>query len=356
MRAIAFYLPQYHPIPENDRWWGEGFTEWTNVRKAKPLFAGHRQPKIPGQLGYYDLLDSEVRLKQANMARAHGISGFCYWHYWFAGQRLLERPFAQVLESGQPDFPFCLGWANESWAGVWHGEPDRILMQQSYPGPKDEENHFRLVEKAFHDPRYLTVEGKPIFYVYKPRLIPDCLRFTQHWQNLAVKSGLNGIHFIAEDVRIDAEPWDYTSNGFDAIVPNSPGVAFLRLARKRFLPRNLLAGLKRKILGQPAQFSYEDFITHNQVHPGHDDFYPSVVPNWDNTPRVGQRGYVLTQRSPALFGQQLQAAMQQVEERSTDRRLVFLKSWNEWAEGNYLEPDQDSGSDYLEICRELLLR
>ena len=318
------------------------------------MFPGHWQPKAPGDLGFYDLRVAETRQTQAEMARTHGISGFCYWHYWFGGQRLLERPFTEVLESGEPDFPFCLGWANESWAGVWHGDPDRILMEQTYPGREDEERHFRLVEEAFRDPRYLKVDGRPIFYVYKPRRIPECRRFVEHWQNLAVKAGLDGIYFIGEDVYIDKDPWDFRANGFDAVVPNSPGVAFLRLAKKRFLPRYLVPRLIHKILGHPVRFKYQDFIEHNQVEPGHDDFYPSVVPNWDNTPRVGRRGFVLTHPSRELFRRQLQYAVRQVQDRREDRRIVFLKSWNEWAEGNYLEPDLRHGKSYLEVCREVL--
>lgn len=356
MRAIAFYLPQYHPIPENDQWWGKDFTEWTNVRKAKPLFRGHQQPKIPGDLGYYDLRASETRQSQAELARSSGISGFCYWHYWFGGKRLLERPFAEVLQTGEPDFPFCLGWANESWTGVWHGNPGKVLVQQSYPGREDEIRHFRLVEEAFHDPRYLTIDGKPIFYVYKPRQIPECQRFVEHWQNLAVKAGLKGIYFIGEDVYIDEDPWDYKGSGFDAVVPNSPGVAFLRLAKKRFLPRYLFPRMIHKFLRHPVLHSYQDFVEHNLVQPGHEDFYPSVIPNWDNTPRAGRQGFVLTRPSPGLFRQQLQRAVRQVENRPSDRRVVFLKSWNEWAEGNYLEPDLSNGGAYLDVCRDVLKR
>jgi hypothetical protein len=356
MRAIAFYLPQYHPIPENDRWWGEGFTEWTNVRKAKPLFRGHQQPVVPGELGYYDLLDGNIRNAQAELARTGGISGFCYWHYWFAGRRLLERPFAEVLDSGEPDFPFCLGWANESWAGVWHGNPDDILMQQSYPGREDEEKHFRLLEEAFRDPRYITIDGKPIFYVYKPRQIPDCKRFVDHWQNLAIKAGLNGVYFIGEDVYINERPWDYKANGFDAVVPNNPGAAFLKLAKKRFLPRYLLPRLVHKALQHPVRYKYRDFIENNRVQPAHEDFFPCVVPNWDNTPRVGRKGFVLTDRSVDLFRRQLLLAMQQLENRPDEKRIVFVKSWNEWAEGNYLEPDSKDGRSYLDVCRDVFVR
>ena len=354
-RAIAFYLPQYHPIPENDEWWGKGFTEWTNVRKSVPLYRGHLQPKLPADLGYYDLRDESARIAQTELARSAGIEGFCYWHYWFAGDRLLERPFAEVLASGKPDFPFCMGWANESWAGVWHGNPDQILKQQSYPGVSDEQRHFEMLEPAFHDSRYLRMDDKPIFYVYKPRLIPDCRRFVEHWQNLAIKSGLKGVYFIGEDLQVDTNPWDHKAHGFDAVSANSPGTTFLRLAKKRFQPRYLMPRLWHKLRNHPVLHDYKDFIEHNQVEHGHDDFYPSVVPNWDNTPRVGRNGFVLKGSTPALFKQHLQQAANQVSHRPKDHRLVFIKSWNEWAEGNYLEPDRQWGHAYLQACADVLL-
>jgi len=353
-RGIAFYLPQYHRIPENDAWWGEGFTEWTNVRKAIPLFPGHQQPRIPGQLGYYNLLDEEARLAQAELARDHGIEGFCYWHYWFGGKRLLERPFDAVLSSGKPNFPFCLGWANESWTGVWHGSPNKILIEQSYPGPSDEERHFHTVAEAFFDDRYLTVDGKPIFYVYKPRLLPEPKRFVDHWQNLAIKAGLKGIYFVGEDVYIDENPWNPASNGFDAVVPNTPGVAFLRLA-KRLTAQRLLSLALRKITKRPYIFEYQEFVDNCFVQEptGADyDFYPSVLPNWDNSPRSGSNAKVLVNSTPELFRAQLRRAIDQVANRAPDKRIVFIKSWNEWAEGNFLEPDQKYGNAYLEVCRD----
>jgi len=355
IRAIAFYLPQYHQIPENDAWWGEGFTEWTNVRKARPMFPGHRQPRIPGQLGYYNLLCAETRAAQADLARAHGVAGFCYWHYWFGGKRLLERPFDEVVSSGEPKFPFCLGWANESWTGVWHGSPNKILMEQTYPGREDEERHFHRVAEAFFDDRYLTIDGKPIFYVYKPQQLPDARRFVENWQNLALKAGLKGIYFIGEDVYIDASPWDPRSSGFDAVVPNTPGVGFLRLS-KRLNAKRLFSLALRKLVKRPYIFEYQDFIASNFVEePAGYDFFPSVLPNWDNSPRSGVNAKVLVNSTPELFRQELRRAIDQVAGREPDKRVVFIKSWNEWAEGNFLEPDQSYGSAYLEVCRDEFL-
>ena len=179
-RVLALYLPQFHPIPENDQWWGKGFTEWTNVARAKPLFGRHKQPRVPADLGFYDLRLPEAREAQAALARAYGIEGFCYWHYWFGdGKQLLERPLAEVVASGEPDFPFCLAWANETWTGKWYGAPNRILAEQTYPGEADHIRHFYALLPAFRDPRYVTVDGLRVFLIYKPAAIPDLKRFIE---------------------------------------------------------------------------------------------------------------------------------------------------------------------------------
>src|SRR5690606_30741117 len=189
VKAIAFYLPQFHPIKENDEWWGKGFTEWTNVAKAKPMFPGHYQPHIPADLGFYDLRLSEARIAQADLAKKYGISAFCYWHYWFGnGRRILERPFQEVLESGTPDFPFCLAWANETWSGIWHGNPKTILVEQVYPGEQDYIDHFNSILPAFKDKRYFKVDGKPLFMVYKPMEIPDLPLFVSTFRRLATEN------------------------------------------------------------------------------------------------------------------------------------------------------------------------
>ena len=199
VRLIAFYLPQFHPIPENDAWWGKGFTEWTNVAKAQPLFTGHYQPHIPADLGFYDLRVPETREAQAALARQYGIEAFCYWHYWFGnGVRILQRPFEEVLASGRPEFPFCLGWANESWTGIWHGARDTMLMEQKYPGLEDHRKHFEYLLTAFSDRRYLHVEGKPLLYVYHPADIPQCEQVMDFWRTLASKAGLPGLYLVAQ--------------------------------------------------------------------------------------------------------------------------------------------------------------
>ena len=217
-RVLAFYLPQFHPTPENDAWWGKGFTEWTNVGKAKPLFRGHYQPQVPADLGYYDLRVPETRVAQADMAREYGVEGFCYWHYWFGnGRRLLDRPFTEVLESGNPDFPFCLAWANHSWHGIYCGVKSKDpLIEQTYNGLSDYEHHFYDVLPAFKDKRYITVDGKPFFLVFSPLEIPDPKEFIDCWQQLAIRNGLKGIHFVAHTYK--AENIDLLlSRGFDAV-------------------------------------------------------------------------------------------------------------------------------------------
>ena len=297
-RAIAFYLPQFHPIPENDSWWSKGFTEWTNVAKARPLFKGHDQPRVPADLGFYDLRISETRAAQAALARQHGIEGFCYWHYWFSGKRLLERPFREVLELGEPDFPFCLAWANESWTGVWNGEPNKILLEQTYPGDQDYVRHFNSVLPAFCDERYIRVDRKPLFVVYMPQLIPDPQRFTSLWNELAIKAGLEGIYFVG----IVDHLWDETP-GFDGYTYHLPGT-FLN-AMSTGNGRQIAKRRNGTLLGRsrsPLLANYSEVVANAlkaiQFGPAH---YPSVLPNWDSTPRHGLNGLVLQESTPERF-------------------------------------------------------
>ena len=219
VRVIAFYLPQFHPTPENDKWWGKGFTEWTNVGKAKPLFKGHYQPKVPADLGYYDLRVPETRKAQADMAKEYGIEGFCYWHYWFGnGRRLLERPFNEVLNSGEPDFPFCLAWANHSWEDKQFSKDGghKMLMEQLYPGDEDYIAHFNAVLPAFKDHRYIRVNGNPVFVIYSPMNVPDAAHFISLWQELAKPHGFQ-IHFVAHTSKPE-EMEQYKKWGFKATI------------------------------------------------------------------------------------------------------------------------------------------
>ena len=368
-RLIAFYLPQFHPIPENDEWWGKGFTEWTNVTKAKPLFKGHYQPRLPADLGFYDLRVPEVREAQAEMARNVGIEGFCYYHYWFGGKRLLERPFNEVVASGKPELPFCLCWANQTWTGIWHGAPGRILIEQTYPGEEDNRNHFMALREAFLDPRYMRVNGRPIFVLFRPNEHPGVKRFIEQWQALARQNGLPGFHFVAHLFHYETN-WDYKAQGFDSCVILSNLKANALSARDLFQGSKNSKAIKGVALGEAwshwiwrrsrtlrGKFSSVELYRHalNFLLNGcgrEPGVYPCVIPNWDNTPRSGMRGVLLHDSTPELFRKHLAEAIDLVASREKDQRVVFVKSWNEWAEGNYLEPDRKYGHDYLQVIKE----
>lgn len=354
LQLIAFNLPQFHPIPENDEWWGKGFTEWTNTAKAKPLFAGHYQPHVPADLGFYDLRLPEARKAQADMARAYGIEAFCYYHYWFAGKRLLERPVNEILESGEPDFPFCLCWANDTWSGIWHGTPKKILVEQTYPGYDDYKAHFDYLLKAFSDRRYLTIDGKPLFVVYQPYHMPDPKYFAELFRELAEKAGLKGLYLIAMNTPKGWVPADF---GFDASI----GTRLPQLRKLLWVPRrNPVKRIYHKylnIVGKPTIHSYEKIMLEMfyESRPGAIS-YPCVVPNWDNTPRSGSNGLVLHGSTPELFRQHLRKAIDMVRDEHFEHKLIFIKSWNEWAEGNHLEPDLRFGTGYLDVVKEELRR
>lgn len=352
-RVIAFYLPQFHPIPENDAWWGKGFTEWTNVVKARPLFDGHEQPHIPADLGFYDLRLPETRAAQASLASTYGIEGFCYWHYWFAGRTLLQRPFEEVLSSGTPNFPFCLGWANETWTGVWRGEPNRILVEQTYPGVEDDKAHFEYLVRAFRDHRYITVEGKPLLVIYKPLKMPNARQRFDYWRNLALEAGLKGLYIIGTNM-LDFD--DAEQFGLDGAMVSTMGV--VSSSNKLVNSAKRVAwGVRRRLsLGGPRVIDYSDAIRHLIPDLSKFNFaaYPTIFPNWDHTPRMGRKGVVLANSTPELFEKHVRDAMYALVERDDEHRIIFLKSWNEWAEGNYVEPDTKWGHAYLEALARVI--
>lgn len=351
-RIIALYLPQFHPIPENDGWWGKGFTEWRNVGKTKPLFRGHYQPRVPADLGYYDLRVSEVRESQAEMAEKYGIEGFCYWHYWFGnGKRLLERPFQEVLLSGKPDYPFCLAWANESWKGFFHGVNGReTLIEQQYPSEEDYKEHFYSLLPAFKDSRYIRVDGKPLFMIYSPLALPDAQAFIRLWQKLAVENGISGIHFVGQT---------YSEENIDKIIKQGyDAVNIVRMfdyLNYRTLWGRFLTLSRNKYLGAPRIVSYKEakrsFVGKEECSP---NVYPTIIPNWDHTPRTGRNGLVFHNSTPELFSEHLQDIKEVLEHKQEKDRIVFIKSWNEWAEGNHMEPDLKYGFSYLEKLRDYL--
>ncbi len=359
-RLIAIYLPQYYPIPENDETWGKGFTEWTNVGKAKPLFKGHYQPRVPADLGYYDLRVPETRDAQAQMARKYGIEGFMYWHYWFGnGKRLLERPFDEVLESGRPDFPFCLGWANHSWTTkTWTAtgqfQSNKMIAEQLYPGDEDFINHFNYCLKAFKDPRYIKVDGKPFFLIYAPQNIPNVKHFIDLWNQLALKNGLPGVHFVALASGKIETMEDYLKYGFDAIAPSYLWHAQESMSGGHLI-YTLLNKLRNKLHFMPLdKYDYKKAIQFfSSDLDEKENVYPSAIPQWDRSPRSGKQAVIYYGSTPAVFRKHLLDIRKKIEKKNYEHSIVLLRSWNEWGEGNYFEPDLKFGTGYLDAVKDV---
>lgn len=362
-RVIAMYLPQYHPFKENDEWWGKGFTEWTNVGKAKPLFKGHYQPRVPADLGYYDLRMPIVREQQAQLAKEAGVEGFMYWHYWFGnGKTLMANIFQEVLESGKPDFPFCLGWANHSWTRrTWNSDAamhkDTNLMLQEYP-EEDTKIHFEAVLPAFKDKRYITVDGKPLFLIYAPLDHPHCSRFISEWRRMANEAGLIGIHFVGIASGWENTYQDVLDLGFDAIMPSRQWEAQVAVNHGRL--RQLIRRWLRSHFPSIAPldtYEYKDIIKHlysewDKMENG----YPQIIPNWDRSPRGGRKAVIYKGSTPALFKKNVDDALSIVANKLPEHRIIFLRSWNEWAEGNYMEPDLKFGHQYLDVLQNALTK
>jgi hypothetical protein len=360
-RIIAYYLPQFHPIPENDEWWGKGFTEWTNVGKAKPLFRGHYQPRVPADLGYYDLRVPEVREQQAEMAREAGIEGFCYWHYWFGnGKRLLERPFNEVLASGKPDFPFCLGWANESWeAKIWNtdGSKNKTLIEQKYLGSKDNEQHFYKLLPAFKDKRYIRVNDCPFFLIYKPFLFNKISEFIQEWNYLINKHQVAEKFYFVANIFYESDYKKIKDMGFDAVTV-SP--SYRMGYTERYKVKNILYAIARKIIypkifNRPFMMNYSSIVNSlfNKEFDMNEDVIPFIFPNWDHSPRSGKSTTVLHNSTPELFRTHVKTVVNGVSKKTN--KLIILKSWNEWGEGNYVEPDLKYGKGYLDAIKQEII-
>lgn len=358
-KVIALYLPQYHPTPDNDKWWGEGFTEWTNVAKAQKLYRNHYQPRIPANLGFYDLRLPEVREKQVEMAKRAGVTAFCYYHYWFGnGKEELERPFKEVVASGKPDFPFCLCWANEPWySKMWNQDGSvekKLLVDQLYPGKEDNEQHFYSLLTAFQDKRYMRVHGKLLFMIYKPQMFTGCSEFMKQWNELAVANGLGGFHFVGhcQNPKSEQEIKRMMDMGFDA-------VNVLRLDNYQAGGRGYLNRAKNyifhRLLGWPYVNDYKQYINrYVGVEDTMNKVYPSVFPNWDHTPRSGRGGYLYENCEPELFEKHCRMVIDAVKDKPAEDRIVFLKSWNEWGEGNYMEPDLQYGYGYIDALKRAL--
>ncbi len=355
IRAIAFHLPQFHPTAENDEWWGKGFTEWRNVTKARPLFPGHYQPHLPADLGFYDLRLPEIREAQADLARQHGIHGFCYYHYWFNSRRILERPFNEILENGSPDFPFCLCWANENWTRRWDGGDSHILLEQKY-GLDDDIEHIRSLIPAFKDPRYILVNGKPLFLVYRTELMPDPAATAAAWQEEARKAGLSGLYLVRVENFVGGV--DPASIGFDAAVEFAPGSE--RNARDYY--RGPLFRLFTRMGCFPTVFQDGSVTSYVSVanrmgslpDPNYKRFH-CACPMWDNTARRNTKASIYLGSTPAIYEHWLLTILRRTLSRfQGDEKLVFINAWNEWAEGCHLEPDLKWGDAYLKATQRAL--
>jgi hypothetical protein len=354
MKIIAFYLPQFHRTPENDLWWGEGFTEWTNTSNAKPLFKDHYQPRIPFQLNYYDLSLPETQQWHAAIAKRYGIYGFCYYHYWFKGKRLLYKPLDGILKNNMPEFPFCLSWANESWTRAWDGSKKHILMGQDYGEKQDWQEHFKFLASVFKDPRYIKVNNNPLFIIYRPSLIPRCDELLKCWNLEAQKYGWEGIHFVETLTIFDNKS---TSSRFKAQIEFEPMYTIghhLGITHEggRYIKKQIRSMLKKFDFPIPNillnRISY-DLIWHKILDRKRKTKrikYLGAFPDWDNTPRRKEDALIIDGANPKKFEQYLKQQIKIGKGHQSD--FLFINAWNEWAEGAYLEPDERYGYQYLE--------
>jgi lipopolysaccharide biosynthesis protein len=339
LRLIAFYLPQFHAIPENDEWWGAGFTEWTNVTKALPRFAGHYQPRLPADMGFYDLRSEHVLPQQAKMAKQYGISGFCFHHYWFHGQRLLDLPIESLLNRREIDLPYCINWANEPWSRRWDGSEQEVLIPQAHSA-EDDLNFARSLEPFFRDTRYIRVDGRPLLMLYRPSLLPDVTATVRRWRHHFTEAGLGDPYIVMPQIYGDGDPRRF---GMDAAVGFPPfwtggGAPRIQDQFEPLDPNHACEVVDYELMGQRMVADHPDDYT---LHPG-------VCPSWDNEARRTGRGSCFQGSTPAKYGAWLEAACRlAVGANPPSERMVFINAWNEWAEGAYLEPDRHFGHAYL---------
>lgn len=351
-RAIAIVLPQFHPIPENDKWWGKGFTEWTNVTKAKPLFKDHYQPHLPTDLGFYDLRLEQARDAQAKIAQEHGIYGFCHYHYWFNGKRLLNYPIDEMLRLNKPQMPFMLCWANENWTRRWDGLENDVLIKQEY-NQKDDTEHIRwLCENIFSDERYIKVDGKPVFVIYRSDLFPNIEETIKLWRKIAKEEfGYKDLYLcVMESFYKILKPHE---SGFDAAIEFSPH--HILKYNKESKNRKGLNIFKRSKNKSHSFRDYSQAVEEsiNRKMPAY-KIFRSVTPSWDNTPRRGKNGIIALGSTPEKYQYWLRNLSEKFEPYSEEENFIFINAMNEWAEGNHLEPCQKYGTQYLEATKSAL--
>ncbi len=373
MKIIAFYLPQFHNIPENDEWWGDGFTEWVNVKKTKPVFKGHSQPRVPLNDNYYDLLDDNTKIWQAALAKKFGIYGFAYYHYWFNGHMLLEKPMEQMLKNKQVDIPFCISWANEPWTKAWVGNERKTLISQHYGNEKEWKEHFNYLLQFFKDDRYIKVDGKPLFIIYRPEIIPCLNKMIDCWQEAAKENGLKGLNIACQsndyylqknrddsriDYNIEFQP------EFSCGALRRQRFSWIRTIRRnitRFVGRYLGIDLYRigqktlQKLGKTNRVDYDTvWLKIINTKPFSKKNIPGAYVGWDNSPRYGERATIYMGDTPEKFEYYMDLQIKNAKKHyKTD--MLFMYAWNEWAEGGYLEPDERNGYKNLEAIRNTLI-
>lgn len=347
VRLIAYYLPQFHPIAENDRWWGKGFTEWTNVTRALPRYRDHYQPRLPGGLGFYDLRLPDTLREQAQLAKRHGIAGFCIHFYWFAGRRLLEKPLELLLSHREIDLPFCLNWANEPWSRVWEGTERRLLIEQKH-SPEDDIAFATAIEPAVADPRYIRIDGRPLIMLYRPGLLPDAAATVDRWRNHFSRRGLGNPYIVMPQRAGNSDRPAFGMNAAAGFPPHPDGW--------NLPPSDGLTLLDPDFRGRAL--SYDALVEKATTSPRQDfTVFPGVCPSWDNEARRAGRGTGFIGSTPRKYGAWLEHACRRaLEMTNADERIVFINAWNEWAEGAYLEPDRRYGYAYLRETARALSR
>ncbi len=362
MKVIAFYLPQFHTIPENDQWWGEGFTEWTNVKKAKPLFEGHQQPKIPLDNNYYNLLDDKVKEWQISLAKENNVYGFCFYHYWFGGKLMLERPIEQYLINEALDLPFCLCWANPEWTKIWAGEGSKVLIKQEYGEEADWEKHFQYLLPYFKDSRYIKEDGMPLLVIYSPEEIPCIKPMVEFIRRRCVEEGFLGVklayqYYVSEAADEKIRPlFDYSIRfqpvyALHSLENASKKGWIISILRKIDMIYSKLFKKTLSDLFQNVRKSdYDDVWEQILSAKVNEKDVPCGFVNWDNSPRRGKAGRVFVGGNPKKFQAYMKRLLVKArKEYHTD--YVFVNAWNEWSEGAYLEPDKMSQDGYLKAIK-----
>lgn len=351
MKVLSFYLPQYHRIKENDVWWEPGFTEWTNVAKARKLFPGHYQPNIPGELGFYNLLQKNTLNHQCSLMKEACIDGQCFWHYWFGGGKmLLERPSQLLLKSKDVPMNICFGWANHSWySKTWDpNKKDKLLIEQKYPGVDDVSDHYKYVREWFMDNRYVKIKNKPVFLVWDPLGLQDAKNFIIEWNKYARADGFDGIYFIGFTFQ-KHNVSEILNRGFNEVVYD----AIKEALNSRSIHKKIINKVAGKIFNIPRLLSYDDYSKFVKESFIDSSLLPCIIPNFDHTPRSESRGIVLTKSDPKKYEELLSSI---VMSSSNNSSMLFIKSWNEWGEGNYLEPDRRFGRDWINSTAKALSR